>query len=154
MNQRELLNKFYTSFQQRDYESMNQCYHSEATFSDPVFQNLSAKQVKAMWQMLCEAGKDLTMDYELLDDNQVYWQPIYSFSKTGHKVHNKITATFTFEDGLILSHNDQFDLWKWSGMALGATGRLLGWTPFVKNKIRTMANSNLKKFISANHQYQ
>ena len=133
---------------------MNECYHKEATFSDPVFQNLNSKQVQAMWHMLCEAGKDLQLEFDLLSDNQVYWRPVYSFSKTGRKVHNKIHATFTFKDGLILNHEDKFDLWKWSFMALGIPGQLLGWAPFFKNKIRKMANGNLQKFINNHPKYQ
>lgn len=154
MNQRELLTQFYSAFQQRDHNTMNKCYHDEATFSDPVFRNLSAKQAKAMWHMLNEAAQEFTMEFEIFNDQQVYWQPVYSFSKTGRKVHNKITATFTFKDGLIHTHQDKFNLWKWSAMALGISGQWLGWTPMVQNKIRKMANGNLQKFIQSHNEYQ
>ena len=132
---------------------MQSCYHSEAQFSDPVFQNLNALEVKAMWHMLCEQGKDLKIEFTMLDENTVIWKASYSFSKTERKVNNEITATFEFKEGLIYRHTDKFDLWKWSGMALGITGTLLGWTPFLKSKIRKMGMSGLRHFIKNNSEY-
>ncbi len=35
---------------------MNSVYHPEVTFYDPVFENLDAAQVKAMWEMLTSQG--------------------------------------------------------------------------------------------------
>ena len=50
-------------------------------------------------------------------------------------------------DGLITEHTDQFDIWKWSRQALGLSGVLLGWSNFMKVKIRKMASKNLGKFM-------
>jgi hypothetical protein len=53
---------------------------------------------------------------------------------------NIIDAKFSFNsDGLIVTHVDTFDLWRWSRMALGCMGITLGWTSFVQNKIRKQA---------------
>lgn len=153
MNQTQLLNQFYTAFQKRDYVTMQSCYHPEARFSDPVFQNLNVQEVKAMWHMLCERGKDLKISFNVLNEQQIFWEANYSFSKTGRKVNNKITATFEFKEGLIFRHTDAFDLWKWSGMALGSAGTLLGWTPFFKSKIRKMGISGLRQFIKNHTEY-
>ncbi|HNP76912.1 MAG TPA: hypothetical protein PKM91_06725, partial [Cyclobacteriaceae bacterium] len=57
------------------------------------------------------------------------------------------------EDGLIIQHKDSFDLWRWSGMALGLSGKLLGWTPMIQNRIRATAMGNLKKFMEQNPGY-
>lgn len=149
-----MLKTFYTAFQQKDYAAMQACYHPEASFSDPVFQNLDAKQVRAMWHMLCERGKDLQLKFDVLSESQVFWEADYSFSKSGRMVNNKINATFEFKDDLIYVHKDTFDLWKWSGMALGSVGNLLGWTPFFKAKIRKTAMSGLHKFIHTHPDYQ
>lgn len=154
MDNPEILNKFYKAFQQRDYATMQSCYHEDVQFSDPAFQNLNAKQVKAMWHMLCERGKDLVVEFDLINENQVFWKANYSFSKTGRKVENRITASFQLKEGLIYRHNDQFNLWKWSGMALGTAGVLLGWTPFMKSKIRKMAMSGLYHFVKTHPEYQ
>ena len=155
----ELLTKFYTAFQQRDYKTMAQCYHPKVHFSDPAFPDLVGKKACAMWHMLCESAKSdfaLTFDKIAASDKSglAHWEPTYTFSRTGRKVHNIIDAVFVFEDGKIIRHQDKFDLWRWSGMALGTSGSLLGWTPFMRKKIREMAAKNLDKFISSHPEYQ
>ncbi|HNP07519.1 MAG TPA: nuclear transport factor 2 family protein [Cyclobacteriaceae bacterium] len=157
MDNSELIKNFYTAFQNKNWKQMQECYHEEVHFSDPVFPDLHGKKARAMWHMLTSASTDLTLTFSDIKTNSengtCHWEAIYSFSKTGRKVHNKIDAHFTFKDGLILAHKDHFDLWKWSRMALGPTGTLLGWTPFIKGKIRLMAAKNLGTFISKNPIY-
>ena len=157
MDNSELIKNFYTAFQNKNWKQMQECYHEEGHFSDPVFPDLHGKKARAMWHMLTSASTDLTLTFSDIKTNSengtCLWEAIYSFSKTGRKVHNKIDAHFTFKDGLILAHKDHFDLWKWSRMALGPTGTLLGWTPFIKGKIRLMAAKNLGTFISKNPIY-
>ena len=41
-----------------------------------------------------------------------------------------------------------FDLWRWSGMALGLKGKLLGWLPPVQGAIRKTAGDGLKAFMA------
>ena len=155
---KQIIEQFYTSFQKKDWKSMQLNYHNDATFTDPVFQNLTAKEVKAMWHMLVTAGKDLEMDFNQVEGDEhrgsCQWIATYSFSRTGRKVRNVITANFEFRENKIIKHVDSFDLWKWSGMALGLSGKLLGWTPIIQNKIRQMARKNLAKFISEHPVYQ
>ncbi len=157
MDNSEFIKNFYTAFQNKNWKQMQECYHEEVHFSDPVFPDLHGKKARAMWHMLTSASTDLTLTFSDIKTNSengtCHWEAIYSFSKTGRKVHNKIDAHFTFKDGLILAHKDYFDLWKWSRMALGPTGTLLGWTPFIKGKIRLMAAKNLGTFISKNPIY-
>ena len=156
-NHKALIETFYTAFQQKDYATMNSCYHDNVQFSDPVFTDLKGKQAKAMWHMLCERGKDLQLVFNNVQAQEnggiAHWEATYTFS-TGRKVHNVIDATFTFEDGKIMTHKDRFDLWKWTRMALGPSGMLLGWTPMVQNKVRTTAMGGLEKFIAAHPEYQ
>lgn len=148
----ELLERFYTAFQKRDAEAMVACYHPDVDFSDPVFPALHGDRARAMWQMLCERGKDLTLEFSGIsaDDTtgRAHWEARYSFGATGNKVHNVIDAEFTFVDGLIRTHQDTFDLWRWAGQALGLPGKLLGWTPIIQNKVRGQADKGLSIFIS------
>jgi ketosteroid isomerase-like protein len=151
----ELITKFYTAFQNKDWKTMQSCYHDDIVFSDPVFQNLKGSEAKAMWHMLVSAGKDLKLDFSKVKvsdkSGSCHWEAFYTFSRTGRKVHNIINAEFEFRDGKIVRHSDTFDFWRWSGMALGLTGTLLGWSPIIKNKVRNLAQQNLKKFIEANN---
>ena len=159
MNSNEqLIEKFYTSFQQKNWKGMQECYANEVAFSDPVFQDLKGKEAFAMWHMLVIAGKDLSVSFKNIkaDDltGSCQWDAHYSFSRTGRKVHNIIRADFKFGNGKIVEHHDSFDLWRWSRLALGTSGILLGWSPIVQNKIRGNANSALRKFITEHAVYQ
>lgn len=154
----QLIEKFYTSFQQKNWKEMQGCYDNEVTFSDPVFQHLKRKEVFAMWHMLVTAGKDLTLSFKNIKANDnsgsCAWDAHYSFSRTGRKVHNIITAEFKFSNGKIIEHRDSFDLWRWSRLALGTSGIFLGWSPIVQNKIRGIAHSSLNKFIAEHPEYK
>jgi hypothetical protein len=111
-----------------------------------------------MWHMLILRGKDLTLTFNQVKADELkgacHWVATYSFSKTGRMVINEIDASFEFRDGLIYRHTDHFDLWKWTRMALGMKGLLLGWTPFLQNKVRATAASGLRQFIEGNEGYK
>lgn len=146
----ELLNSFYAAFAAGDHETMARCYADDATFSDPVFGQLSADDARAMWRMFCTSGNDI--DVRLhgaeADDTtgSAMWGAVYAFPGTGREVRNEIAGSFTFRDGLIVEHRDDFDLHRWSRMALGPLGALLGWTPLVKRRIRRQAAAQLRRF--------
>lgn len=142
----DLIRKFYTAFQQKDFLTMQSCYHKDAVFHDPVFLDLNSSQVKAMWQMLITSSKDLKVEFNQVTSAGCRWDAWYSFSRTGRKVHNIIYATMEFRDGLIYRHVDRFDFWRWSRQALGTSGLLLGWSPIVSNKVRATARKSLDKF--------
>ncbi len=137
---------------------MQHCYHPEATFSDPVFQHLNAKEAKAMWHMLAEAAQGFSLTFERVTANETHgtchWEARYLFSKTGKPVHNKIDATFEFKEGLIYRHTDHFDFWRWTAMALGGIGLLMGWSPWLQKKVSTAARRGLQKFIDKHPEYQ
>lgn len=148
----ETIRRFYAAFQKRDAAGMVACYAPDVQFSDPVFTDLKGERAGAMWQMLCERGKDLKIEFRDVraDDNagSAHWEAWYTFSTTGRPVHNIIDASFEFRDGKIVKHTDRFDLHRWSGLALGLPGKLLGWTPLLQNKIRAMAAKGLGDYLA------
>jgi hypothetical protein len=144
-----LIERFYSAFKIKDYATMADCYHPDVYFRDEAFE-LKGKEVAAMWHMLCKRGKDMTLEFSVTEKAgkvTAHWEPKYSFSQTGRFVHNIVDAEFEFKDGLIIKHIDRFDFWRWSRQALGAPGLILGWTPFLRNKVSVMATANLKKFM-------
>ena len=145
-----LIEGLYAAFARRDAAAMSACYAPDAHFSDSVF-DVRGQEVGAMWAMLCERGKDLTLEWRdaRADGAQgsAHWEPRYTFSATRRPVHNVIDATFEFRGGRIVRHVDDFDLWRWSRMALGAKGTLLGWTPFVRKQIRAQARRGLDAWM-------
>lgn len=155
MNANEnLIAKFYTAFSNADYQTMKECYHPKIHFVDPAFGLLKERQVSDMWKMLLLRSKgNLKIEFSNVkaDDNtgSANWVATYNFSKTNRKVINKIFAEFVFQDGLIIKHTDNFDVWKWSKQAFGITGFLLGWTGFFQDKVKKQALLSLKKFQQA-----
>lgn len=149
----QLIKNFYLSFDKKDWQAMLRGYHPEVTFYDPVFQLLDAAKARSMWEMLCTGAKDLSVVARDIEADENYgschWTAIYTFSKTGRKVTNEVEARFKFQDGLIIEHQDDFDLWSWTRQALGTSGLLLGWSPFAQNKVRRNAKRSLEKFMKA-----
>lgn len=153
----ELLKKFYSAFAALDADTMASCYHDNAEFQDPAFSLHGKKEIAAMWAMLCTAVKEKGRDvwrFEYSDiateqeTGRAHWEPYYRFSATGRMVHNIIDASFIFKDGLIISHIDHFDFWRWSKQALGTSGAMLGWSSFLRKKVRAQAAANLAAFMA------
>ena len=150
MKNEALIRQFYEAFARADAEGMVRCYALNVVFTDPAFGELHGDEAKDMWRMLIKNSKgqlSLTFDNVIANDQtgSANWVAHYTFSQTGRQVVNRIAARFEFQDGLIVRHTDHFDLWKWSRQALGLPGYLLGWTPFLKNKIRQRARRQLAK---------
>ena len=149
---KSIIENFYRAFDNLDAESMIDCYHKDIKFEDPAFGVLKGEKAKNMWRMLCHSQKG--KDFKVKASNIVYnnmkgtadWEAYYTFSKTGRKVHNVISAEFEFKDGKIINHFDQFDLYKWSKQAFGFKGLLLGWTTFFKKKLNAHTNKLLSEF--------
>jgi ketosteroid isomerase-like protein len=147
----QLINHFYTCFKNKDFKGMQDCYAENAVFTDSIFTNLNAAQVKAMWQMLLVSSKDLRLEFKITaaaaNSVNAHWDTYYTFSATGRKVINRIDATFEIANGKIIKHTDKFSFYTWSRQALGLPGLLLGWTSFLNKKVSTQAMKNLENFM-------
>ena len=152
------LEKFYNAFSQLDVDTMAACYAPNAEFDDEAFSLRGYAEVTGMWRMLCETTKAKALaDWKLVysgieadaKTGKAHWEADYRFSATGRLVHNVIDGVFEFNDqGLITKHRDSFNFWSWSRQALGTPGLLLGWTPFLHQKVRKTAAANLQKFLA------
>lgn len=152
---KELIIRFYKAFQDGNGETMASMYHADAVFSDEVFQNLNASEAGAMWKMLIERSKgNLKIEFHSIEEKEGsatgIWEANYLFGKTGRKVHNVIRSQMKFKEGKVINHQDRFHFWKWTQMALGIPGILLGWTPMMKNKVRAMARKELNDYMNKN----
>jgi ketosteroid isomerase-like protein len=148
----ELISRFYSCFQQRDYKGMNSCYSDDIVFFDPVFTLLEGDQVRAMWEMLCKNAKDFSLEFsdiKALDESyySCNWVASYTFSKTGRRVVNRIKAYMKIADGKIIEHSDAFSVHRWSSQAFGWIGWLFGWNRFFQQKVKNEARKNLLKFM-------
>ena len=145
MNQKEIIEQFYTALQKLDAETMVSFYHDDIEFTDPAFGTLHGNDAKNMWRMICSRAKDFSLEYNQVTETSAYWEPTYTFSATSNKVINKIDASFEFKDGKISKHIDVFDLHQWASQAMGLKGKLLGGTNFFKKKL----NKQTKQFLAA-----
>ncbi|MBV6644081.1 MAG: nuclear transport factor 2 family protein [Cyclobacteriaceae bacterium] len=149
----ELIENFYKAFAAGDAQTMSESYHSQLVFQDPIFGPLNKIEASAMWAMLIErAAGQLQIKYGNISahDNrgQCKWEATYKFGNKKRQVHNIIYADFRFSDGKIIRHLDQFNFWKWSQMALGIPGYLLGFTPIIRNQVKNKSDLLLKKYLN------
>lgn len=148
-----VIERFYRAFDEGDGDAMAACYASDVHFSDPVFPDLEGSRAGAMWRMLTSGDADVRI--ELLEreadvaTGSAHWRAHYAFPQTGRPVVNDIEASFRFRDGLIVEHRDEFSFYRWARQALGPTGLLLGWAPFIRSAVRRRAAARLEAFVDA-----
>ena len=148
---RELIERFYAAFGRCDGAEMTACYAADAHFCDPAFGDLHGPEVGAMWRMLTGRAKDLVIELHEHEADErsgsAHGIARYTFS-TGRPVVNDIRATFSFSDGLIADHVDDFDFRRWARQALGPMGIAVALLPPLRGKARDKARGQLDEFIA------
>lgn len=145
-----LIRDFYTHFQNLEAKGMHASYHANVIFEDPAFGKLHGQDAKDMWSMLCAADNDLRIEFSDISANDstgtAHWEAWYKFGEKERPVHNVIDAKFRFQDGKIIHHQDDFDLHKWAGQALGFSGKLLGGTKFFRRTLQKKTKTLLAEY--------
>lgn len=151
----QTVRRLYDALAALDADTMATCYAEPACFEDEVFSLRGREEIAAMWQMLVTAALGQPREAWRLDYRDIriqghtgsaHWDAHYRFSATGRAVVNRIDSHFCFDaDGLILTQRDRFDFWRWSRQALGAPGLLLGWSPWLRAKVRAQAAQSLRR---------
>ncbi len=145
-----IVDRFYTAFAERDSEAMAACYGDDVVFEDPVFGTLRGEDARDMWRMLCSGGTDLSVTHQVLRSTPTSattaWVATYTFPSTGRRVRNEVTAVMALAGDTIVEHRDSFSVWAWSSQALGPLGRLAGWTPILRSRVRATSTASLRAF--------
>ncbi|MEY4099234.1 MAG: hypothetical protein RL300_405 [Pseudomonadota bacterium] len=154
----QTLTRLYTAFATLDADTMASCYAEDAMFDDPAFSLKGRREISGMWHMLCAATLAKNRDDWRLEfsdvraddgSGHVHWEAHYRFSVSNRLVHNIVEADFTFTpDGLIASHSDRFDFWRWSRQALGYGGWVLGWAPYFQKQVRVQTRAALTNYLA------
>lgn len=150
---RATIERFYDAFARLDGATMEACYAEQARFDDEAFALQGRRQIGGMWRMLCAATQargraQWQLQVSDLTDRSAHWEAHYLFPATGRLVHNRIDAEFEFDaEGRIMRHRDRFDFARWARQALGLPGWLLGWTPWLRAKVRRQAAAKLQQFL-------
>lgn len=152
MSNEKIIENFYQSFSEGNAAGMTACYHKDVVFTDPAFGTLRGERAHKMWEMLlsnkkASAKTEFTNIQSTENEGSAEWVAEYNYGPKKRKVINRVSAQFEFKEGLIIKHTDSFDIWKWSKRALGLPGTLLGWTPFIKNKIQKTTAERLDAFM-------
>ena len=130
---------------------MNTCYSESASFSDPVFTDLSTREVQGMWEMLCASARDFSLKYEIVEADEshahVHWVAIYSFGPAQRRVENRVSTRMDIVDGKIVRQVDDFSFPRWARQAFGPFGLVLGVFPFFKSKVQATAKSKLTNHL-------
>lgn len=153
MDNKQIIQKFYTAFAEGDAETMISCYNDDIIFSDPAFGTLKGINAKAMWTMLLsnknsQAKVSFNNIEAINDSGSASWIANYNYGPKARPVTNHVNAKFEFKNGKISKHTDDFNLWKWTQQALGLSGYLLGWSNFMKNKIQGETSKKLNAFMN------
>ena len=152
---RQTIERLYAAFASLDAKGMAACYADDALFDDEAFSLRGRHQIGGMWAMLIDAirqqgRKDWKLEVSAITDSTAHWEPTYRFSATGRLVHNVIDAEFEFDSqDLIKRQRDRFDFWRWSRQALGLPGMLLGWSGFLRSKVRRTAARRLDRYLQS-----
>lgn len=145
----DLLQKLYSSLNQRLAEPMADCYHPAATFHDIAFDLRGKNEIRAMWRMICSGDISVTFEIVRVDDREGVVKLVdeYTFTNTGRRVRNPVESRFRFQDGLIIEHVDSCDARAWAAAALGGVpGILAGRFRFLR---AWKARGKLRPFLEA-----
>lgn len=154
MENKQVIQKFYSAFAEGDAETMISCYNDDIIFTDPAFGTLKGINAKAMWKMLLSNKKSQAqVSFNNIDANgdsgTAQWTAKYNYGPKSRTVTNQVHAHFEFKNGKISKHTDNFNLWKWTQQALGLSGYLLGWSNFMKNKIQAETGKKLNAYMNS-----
>lgn len=143
----QLLNRLFNSLNDKNFEDMACCYDENAWFRDIAFHLKGRKQIRSMWQMICQGDIRCTFEVIAADDSEgvVRLLDEYTFTGTGRHVRNAIESRFRFARGKIVSQSDACDSRAWAAMALGGiSGYIAGRLRFVR---AAKAHSKLAEFV-------
>jgi ketosteroid isomerase-like protein len=149
----DLMMRFFTGLREADIDVIRACYAPDVTYRDPVFGELHGERAIDMWRMIFSRDGDplrISFDHLVADDHtgSARWEARYVFTRSGRAVHNIIVARFRFDAGRIVEHRDSYSVYRWTRMALGTTGHLLGWTPPLRVALRRQTAKRLDQFAN------
>lgn len=149
---RELIKAYFLGFQNRDFESMRNCYDENIVYFDPLYHYLNGSHVISMWKCRYYDVKNFRLHFSdiLTDDNEYYtiqYQISYVSGETGNVVNQTIKSYMRVCSGKIAEHSDAFSIHQWSSMVYGAIAKLIGWNRFYQNRLKKNARKKLLEFI-------
>lgn len=142
----QIVKEFYKALSKGDYQKVNSLYHDDAKYRDEIF-DLRGKEINALWYTATRPEMNLIAHCKSLkvDGDRVTtdWNISYTIDTLNRKVELDETGVFQFQDGKIINHKDSYDFWSWCAQSLGFIGKALGWSQWLKNRVRNQAKKSV-----------
>lgn len=147
MSHEFIINKVFESITELNSVKINALYADEAIFEDPSIGEITGVVIKYWWQFLY--GQMSNISIEVLDikingdEAIVSWKNNHLLKLTGKQLSLDFTTNFTFKDGFIVFHKNNYDFKQFVKQAFGPIAAMSG------NKImQKMIKGQLNKMIS------
>jgi hypothetical protein len=133
----------------RDVAGIAECYAHDAVYSDPVLGDLHPGQARLIWPLKLAHMRRMQLSYVIDDISllsaRVSSRVAYDFFPTGRSVQMRLHTLLVFRGGLIVRHDDEFDLASWRRMALGPSERLGTLLPSWRRRVRQATDALLSR---------
>ncbi len=152
ISNKELVYRFYEAFGKGAYQQMMDCYDEDIIYNDPLVGMIERGKARAYWKMICTNAQDISLsssEFEELDAEYITckYQVRYFFPPTGKQVQYSAKAFMRIRDEKIIEHSDGYRLSSFIGNAYGITGKLFGWTGYMKKKIQYRYHQLLEEYV-------
>lgn len=142
----EIVKEFYEALNKRDYKIVNGLYHSEAKYRDEIF-DFNGIEIHALWYNATLPEMDISVKLESIreegDKVITEWEMRYTLDIIKRRINLKEKGVFEFKDEKIYRHTDTYDFWAWCTQAFGAIGRVMGWSNWLRNRVRNQARKSV-----------
>lgn len=150
---KELVRSYFDALQERDFETLYDCYNEDYTFEDPAIGKLEGRKAKNAWRMYADTLENLRIVYRIVQLDSVentawvHWDAYYTSPETGKTVFNKIDTHFDVKDGKFHHQHDDFILKEWAKQTMGLKARLFGGTRAFQKRVIKRSNEKLEAYL-------
>lgn len=112
----DALKSFYDEFKADNLDQLEEMYHEDVSFTDPIHQVVGLKDLQAYFKHTMENVEycHFAFDQELVGDDKAFlmWQMRFSHPKLGNGMEIVLPGVtyLSFEDGKIREQQDHYDL--------------------------------------------
>lgn len=146
-----VVDRFFEALRRADVSVIDNCYHPQISYSDPLFEDLRGTRVALRWRMLLTQATSFSLEHSLVfaDERKAQVQWTANYLLNGRSVRIPMLSTLAIWDDLIVRQVDEYDLWKYCRQTHGLTGTLLGGLQFFQKIIKRRARNELERFATS-----
>ena len=142
----KIVEGFYEALNKGDYQFVNSLYHSNASYKDELFE-LKGVEIHALWYSAVQPDLNLSVELKSIKevDGRVIteWVMNYTLDIINRRISLNEKGTFIFKGDKIIEHIDEYDFWSWCTQAFGIIGKSLGWSNWLRKRVRNQARKSV-----------